>query len=149
MNKMYCTFGIPASGKTTWAENFSKSFNIPNINLDDLRVEFYAGTYGTPEFKFDKKLEKEILLKQAQLVTETRGSVIISDTNLNPKTIARLKRLASQTNREIVWISFAGIDPETCKRRNKGRPLAVPEHVIDRMYVQLQEGLDNSWWGKF
>ena len=45
MNKIYVTKGLPASGKTTWANEkvSTGEGKIININKDDLRSMLHAG----------------------------------------------------------------------------------------------------------
>lgn len=85
--KAIITVGISASGKTTFAKSLDRTW--VNVNRDDLRFTI-TGTSGWGEYKFNKSVESMVTNLQYRMVEEARNvgkNVIISDTNLNPKTL--------------------------------------------------------------
>lgn len=100
MQKLIMTIGLPGCGKSFFANNIIKEdSNFIKVERDTLRKELY-NTYKlshTQEKEITKVQEERILnaLKKGQ-------SVIISDTNLNPKTIEKWKQFIIDFN---IWKS--------------------------------------------
>lgn len=111
MKQCIVTVGISASGKTTWASDRVEDFRRAgelwiNLNRDDIRAEVFFRMTGETKFSWSKwnlhrKWEKIVTEEWRNAIqtiinsNDIRG-VIISDTNLNPKT------------RDFIEISFGG-----------------------------------------
>lgn len=95
MPTMIVTRGLPASGKTTWANNFIKeNKDYINLNRDDFRKMLYGDNY-----KYTKQREKFVTDLQMTSLLEAikqNKNVIISDTNLNDKVFNTFKNLAKE-----------------------------------------------------
>lgn len=95
MPTMIVTRGLPASGKTTWANNFIKeNKGYINLNRDDFRKMIYGDNY-----KYSKQKEKFVTDLQMTSLLEAikqNKNVIISDTNLNDKVFDTFKNLAKE-----------------------------------------------------
>lgn len=128
MNKLILTVGISASGKTTWAESQKQSVNI---NRDDLRRSMFSTPY-----KYTKEKETIVTQEQfklAEFAIET-NDVIISDTNLNYKT------LNSWTN----WAKGKGVELEI-----KEFPISIEEAFkrdLNRVYTVGLSVLFRQWY---
>lgn len=128
MKKLILTIGLPASGKSTWAEEqLQLDIGTYVCTKDDLRIEF-------PDFK-----EKEIVKLRDKITIEAfkagKTTVIWADTNLNPVHENRARELASANGYEVEIKSFLNVTPEECIKRDlkreKGR---VGSQVIWDMY---------------
>lgn len=131
MGTLYITVGIPASGKTTWAEAFVVENYCVNINRDDIREQLF----GIP-YTFSKANEKAVTERQVNLaiLAEREGKdIIISDTNLNKKTREFWIEWAEAHVYEVVIKEFE-ITPTLALRYNRLRARPVPEHVIHDMF---------------
>ena len=129
--KAYLTIGMPASGKTTWAEQ-QKEFI--NINLDDCRSEV-CGDAGNHESTPQAVILHDQKIRQAA----AKGfNIVISDTNLNPKYRDLLVQKLIDLGYEIEYALFP-ISLEVAKERNKKRSRVVPEHIIAAMFKNFQE----------
>ena len=85
------TKGLPASGKTTWAKSV---VGAKRVNKDDLRAMIDNG-------KWSKKNERSILAARDNLIIQylrEGSSVIVDDTNLNPKHEQDLRKIADTFN---------------------------------------------------
>ncbi|MBR5298208.1 MAG: AAA family ATPase, partial [Parabacteroides sp.] len=88
--------GVPASGKSTWAQQYSK--DNPGwviVSRDIIRKGFSD--------EWSPKLEKTVIDMEDSMIrnaVESGYSVIVDDTNLNPLTIKHLEDLAGELNLE-------------------------------------------------
>lgn len=147
------TIGISASGKTTWTEEFIR-FKAQddekwiNINRDQVRAEIYQIKTGLTNFNWTtwkRKWEKEATERWEQYIqhvirTENADGVVISDTNLNPKTRNKIIK----TFEDIGWdieLKFFPIEYEVAVKRDLARPNPVGSSVIAE---QLEK-----WWEQF
>lgn len=138
---MIITHGAPGSGKSTIANKLVEKdpMNAIRANRDDLReiiapegAEYHN---GNPR----PKVEKEVSNLQHEIIEKglrEGKTVIVDDTNLNPKRVVPLVKLAQKHNAEIEQI-HVDVPIEECKRRNHARGDAggrrVPDFVIDSM----------------
>ena len=128
MSKIYLTKGLPASGKTTWAEDavLISDGTIININKDDLREMLHAN-------KSTKYRESFVILAQealTKLAFEKGHDVIWSDTNLNPIHEKRANALSDCV--EIV--DFTHVSVNECISRDRNRAKSVGEKAIREQY---------------
>ena len=136
--KLILTVGISASGKTTWAESQK---NIVNINRDNIRFSVVQPGSDWSTYKHNKKNEKrvtELELNAATEVTKFGSDIIISNTNLNPKTREFWKDFAKHHNYEFEIKEFPITLEEAIKRDNL-RQNGVGEQVIRKQYQQWLE----------
>ncbi len=123
------TVGISNSGKTTWAEQQKAA----NINRDDIREELFS----LSKYKFTKAKENKVTALQFERAAKAILAgidVIISDTNLNPKTREKWRVFASDNGIELEIKEFP-IEPHVAKARNIKREYSIPPSAIDRQYV--------------
>lgn len=140
--------GLPASGKTTHAEELELQ-GWCRVNKDDIRTEFF------PNWKF--KDEKDVIAIQDELIRASLSDlndVVVDDTNFHPKHEQRLRTLATEHNAELE-ILFIDTHPEECIRRNRKRQKSVPIEAIVTMYdkyiaplrekkAEYEEGLEEA-----
>lgn len=124
--------GLPASGKSTAAEELVQKYNAVRLNKDLLRTmmnfDHFTGTNERRVHNASQTLAREFL--------KMGTNVIIDDTNLNPNTVDAWKRIAAETGAKIEYVDFTDVDVETCIERDKVREKKVGKHVIQRMALQ-------------
>ena len=128
MNKIYLSKGLPASGKTTWANEKVRTSEgkIININKDDLRSMLHSD-------KSSKRREAFVIEAQTaltKLAFSMGHDVIWSDTNLNPIHEERANTLSDCV--EIV--DFTHVSLQDCISRDKNRINPVGEKAIRDQY---------------
>lgn len=143
MTKMFMMIGIPASGKTSLAEQISKSEDAEIVSSDNIRKELY----GDENIQGDNNKVFRILQERIINGLENNKNMIYDATNISYKTrIAFLQRL---NKLEVEKIAIMVATPyEDCLIRNAQRERKVPEEVIKRMYYnfyvpQYFEGFDD------
>lgn len=135
-SKLIITQGCPGSGKSTWArEQCKKSPSTVMVERDQLR-EMLFGNTNRKEYKFSKERENLVTIVQDAMIKtllNENKNVIVSDTNLNPSVLERIK--AHSKNHSIVVFD---VEWEDLVERNKYRGNeAVPIDVLRNMYLRM------------
>lgn len=153
MPKLIITVGVSASGKTTWAEaqkyEHSGNSNL-NINRDNIRFKIVQPGSDWSTYKFSKKNEKrvsEIELMIAEKGLKFESNIIISNTNLNPKTREFWRKFAEKRGYEFEIKEFP-ISLEEAIERDLKRENSVGENVIRKQYKQWLEYLSSKESGE-
>lgn len=134
------TIGLPASGKSTWAEATRAEFpdRIRVVNRDDIRAatgaRFEDGDEGWVSLVRDYTIDQLLL----------RGyDVICSDTNISQKVRRHLAGLAKHRKADFNEVVFP-TPLHVCLQRNARRWNAgdckVPDTAIIAMAAQWQDG---------
>ena len=120
--------GLPASGKTTFAEEISRNGRFVRVNKDDIR----EGQF--PNYK--PRDEREVVRIEDRMIEEALSegkSVVVDDTNLNPIHERRLRNLAEAHAVELHIKDF-DVPLEECIERNIKRGMKVPTSAIVAMH---------------
>ncbi len=132
---VYVTVGVPASGKTTWAEEMcANDANIVNVNRDDARQELF-GPFKWGEYKFTDKNEKLVTktcLDRAMIALTQGKSVIISDTNLYPEFRSKWASIATEFGAKYEEVLFH-INYEVAAARDAARDMTVGKKILTNM----------------
>ena len=132
------TIGLPASGKSTWAESVRKDYpdRVRIVNRDDIRA-----SNGTRFEDGDEQYVAQVRDFMIDRLLVLGYDVICSDTNLSPKVRRRLAQIAKRRKAEVIETSFLDVPLETCLERNALRHWQgddkVPDSAIIRMYEQF------------
>lgn len=144
MSKLYMMIGLPASGKSTIAEEISKSEGAIIVSSDEIRKELL----GDINDQSKNSLIFETVEERIKLYLANKQDVIFDATNINyKKRRAFLQRMRGLYSFEAIAILVA-TPYEECLIRNANRERKVPEEVIKRMYYsfyipQYYEGFDD------
>jgi predicted kinase len=129
--------GLPASGKSTFADEYIKEHpNTVKIEKDEIRKDsrlFPGGVYN------HKRGDEGIVLKERdRLIRQSLQegkSVISSDTNLVQKHISQLSNIARQNGAKVEVVSFLDVPlKELINRDSKRNDKMVGEQVIRKMF---------------
>lgn len=134
--KVIITKGLPASGKSSWADEYiSEHPEFVKIEKDQIRKDgrlFKDGEYS------HKRGDEAIVIKerdrQIRQALQSGKSVISSDTNLVQKHVNQISNIARKNSAEIEVKSFLDVPIATLLERDKKREDAVGEQVIRRMF---------------
>jgi len=125
------TVGLPASGKTSYAESLPAFLNI---NRDEIRVEVTGKRDDHSQERVVQQYAHEQIAKAAR---EGKG-IIISDTNLNRLHRKQLVKHLQEMGYDVEAHLF-NVGPKTCVERNSSRSHPVPANTIYSMAKALQE----------
>lgn len=116
--------GLPCSGKSTWAIAQQKKHDgIVRVNRDILRDMLHANDFNHPNEQLTNHIRDHIIKEALK-----RGRwVICDDTNLRPRVVRNLKKLAGP-NIPVEEVVFE-IEWEVAWQRELDRRLADPGHV--------------------
>lgn len=129
--------GLPASGKSTYAQKVAEEYNATIFSSDALRKELWGdeSTQGD-----NTKLFTELHRRIKDCLREGR-SACYDATNIHYK--QRMAFLVELKNIPCKKICVVMATPyEECLKRNAQRERKVPAHVIERMYRQF----DIPWY---
>lgn len=137
MKKLLVLQGLPASGKSTYARDLLDTADIGTtirVNNDDLSLMLHGKAY-TPGDSHASQLLGKI---RAEIIRNAFRVgyllVIVDNTNLSPKTLKSLQRIAKDCDADFeLDNSFLDVPIEECVRRNAMRENPVPENVIWEM----------------
>lgn len=141
MNFFHLLVGCPASGKSTWAEQFRDEYAI--ISSDAIRAALYGdeSIQGNPVEVFE--LAKQTIVD----VLKQGNNVIFDATNMKYKNRMNIMREVNKLN-GLIKVCEIFVEPiEVLLERNAARERHVPEEVIYRMMRQFEmptraEGFD-------
>ena len=134
--KLLLLKGLPASGKTTYAETLVDDGWL-RVNKDDLRAMLNNGKWSKSNEGFVLSLRDEIIIRG--LVSGK--NVVVDDTNLNPKHAIQLRSIAEDFDADFEE-KFFDVPLEVCVSRNEARYDSVPTEVILNMYERYVKPLE-------
>lgn len=144
MKQIVMCYGLPASGKSTFAREFIKGKkDWVRVNNDELGGMMFGETFAEGRSKQIDKMREDIIQK----FMEERLNIIVDNTNLHPK------HKENYTNLVNVWNvthehdnkpelykfdikDFSNVPLKDCIMRNKKRDNPVPDKVIYMMHKQ-------------
>lgn len=155
MKQCILTVGVSASGKTAWANEQVAAFqkegeNWANLNRDDIRAEVFYRMTGDVKFdwrRWNRKWEKIVTEEWKTAINQIINTssilgVIISDTNLNPKTRLFLEDVFGSAGWQVKH-QFFDISYEEAVKRDLQRENPVGSSVIaeqiEKYWIQFGE----------
>jgi len=145
MQELILTIGLPASGKSTWTDHEIQCRpDFVNVNRDDIRLMLQGRARYNKFSKWREALVSEIQTATAKQALLAGKSVIVSDTNLNPKFRNEWKLFANNfsvnyTKVEYKEKLFTDTHMGVCLERDKLREFPVGQNVIVGMFEKYQD----------
>lgn len=133
--KMILTRGLPGSGKTTWAK---KQEGFIRINRDNIREMLFTEVLHSAEQEEQVTVIQHGAIKSA---LKAGNNVMIDDTNLNPKNVRQLMKIAQSFGAEVEFKDFIDVSLHECIRRDYGRE-QMGERTVGEKIIN---GMHNSW----
>lgn len=133
--------GVPGSGKSTVLSELSDKIGVVRINPDQIRREL---TGSEDDQSRNPEVWNEVFRRAKEYLG--RGeSVIIDATHaeirIGVPSRSELVEMYRGFGAKTVLAIYFKVRLETAKKRNQGRTRVVPDHVIERMYMALEEKL--------
>lgn len=133
MTYLCATYGLPGSGKTTWArEQRRLDPRLVLISKDELRAMLYG--------EWSKSNEKQVEAIRDSIIRdalERDRSVVVHDTNLAERHLRHLSQLATHFGADFRIQDFSDVPVEECIKRDSQRQNYVGEKVIRKMWRQF------------
>lgn len=131
MKKFQLLIGLPASGKSTYAnQQKKKDDSILILSSDEIRKEFKINTYS----KEDNEKVFNILHKRLfDELKKEKHHIIYDATNLSKKRFPILEQIRSKSPDTNIEYVFFGMTVETCINRDANRENPVGKEVILRL----------------
>ena len=136
--KMIVLIGLPACGKSTWADVFVKipSNNAVIVSRDAIRL----GNFGVV---FEPRIENDVTLLSNTLILEALRmgkTVVVDNTNLRDRYRNDLKKLCLQSGVDVEYQEkFFFTDVLTCLERNKARLVKrVPDEAMSKFVASAE-----------
>ena len=152
MQEVILLRGLPASGKTTWAnEQVLKSpGKYKRINKDNLRAMLDVNVWSGSNEKFAIKVRDSILM----LALTSDRNVIIDDTNIHPKHETRVKQLCDEyskaTGNDVnFFIKEFSVPINELFKRDASRDNPVGKVTIKRMLSQWRKHIGEYEGGEY
>jgi predicted kinase len=136
------TFGIPGSGKSTWAKAFASRSGYTRICPDDIREEV---TGNISDITQDVKVWR-IAYDRLHEALDKKQNVIFDATNVNKKTRNTLEDQFGE--KTILVYKIFSCEPDEAKKRitqdiqNGINRSKVPEHIVDKMYENYKSSIE-------
>jgi tRNA uridine 5-carbamoylmethylation protein Kti12 len=146
-NFIICLTGLPASGKTTFANSLKlilekslANFTTKIIDPDVIRQKIAPNKFN---YKLEPTVRKQNLTEVGKELT--KGNVVISD-DLNYYSSMRhdLKNLADDFNVKF-FIIYISTPFETCLEWNKKRVKPIPSKIIERIHKKFDDFGKYNW----
>lgn len=149
MPNLYVLVGVPASGKSTWLDEFAEELNILSVISSDNIIQYIAEEFNMSydeAFPHLIAFANEIFHKDLDRYRSSNLNVVIDRTNLSPK-VRRSILKEFPDHRKIAVVFPTPEDSEWQKRLNSREGKTIPQHVLDSMaknYSQptIAEGFD-------
>jgi predicted kinase len=135
MSEMTFLRGIPASGKSTYAEQWvaEDPANRVRINRDSIREALFGDASSHVDENKVTEVENMLIAKGLR-----EGKHVMSDnTNTNMAFIPKAIKFAKANGATKINNKDFPISLEVAKKRNSERDRKVPEHVLERMSKNL------------
>lgn len=141
------TIGVSASGKSTWAADFSHGTDCTIIERDRIRQFVFTNSFNEP-FKWKDwnwNFEPQINTIQQMLIgnaikSNSINTIIISDTNVRAKSINDIIECCEQHNTEIkYYYKLFDVDINEAIERDSKRVHTVGEEVIEKQFNMLNQ----------
>lgn len=142
MNKLIVLVGLPASGKSTYANTLAQIPNTIVLSSDKLRKELL----GDESCQTNNQLVFDTLYSRAKQYLIDGYNVVIDATNINMKDRKRTLTHFQSLNIERIALVFA-TPIEVCYARDEKRERTVGKDVIDKFVQRFEipmeyEGFD-------
>lgn len=153
MKKLFLLRGVPASGKSTFLNQYKDVLDGFIISADQIRLIFSPTVF--PKNQFEKKINPEFdkqvwnfIHERVQTRLLNGFTTIVDATHCNVNSIDYYKGFCMEHDISCTVIEF-NTDTNICKERNNTRPIhqKVPEEVIDRMSENMKVPVPN-WCNK-
>lgn len=143
MRKLIATKGLPACGKTTWANEEKIRLEKQGLKVHISTKDDIRSALAATGWTWSQEAEKDVIKFQNNDIksafAQGKNIVIVADTNFGTH-VARLQDLAMHCNADFELKDFTKIALAICLERDARRPKTVGAEVITNMYNKYIAG---------
>lgn len=144
MTTFYMLCGLPGSGKSYWAREKAKPYDVI-ISSDSIREELY----GDASIQEAPSHVLNIMFQRTRAALKTGHTTFYDATNLSSRRRLNLVKSLKKMFPDIHYYCVVMATPiDVCHERNGMRERVVPTHVIDRMLRQFEMPCEGEGWDK-
>ena len=144
MTTFYMLCGLPGSGKSYWAREKAKPYDVI-VSSDSIREELY----GDASIQEDPNRVFNIMFQRTRAALKTGHTIFYDATNINAKRRMNLVKSLKKMFPDIHYYCVVMATPiDVCHKRNSARERVVPAHVIDRMLWQFEMPCEGEGWDR-
>lgn len=133
-NVLIVMCGLPASGKSTYAEWLAESGVFCGVCPDKIREELY----GNESIQGDGKTVFALAHARIEDLGQNKNNVVFDATNIDRnRRVELVKKMRPYF--DIIICKWFSAPLLTCKLRNAKRERQVPYEVIERMYENFKQ----------
>jgi len=142
MTTFYMLCGLPGSGKSYWAREKAKSYDVI-VSSDFIREELY----GDASIQEDPSRVFNIMFQRTRAALEAGHTAFYDATNINAKRRINLLKSLKKLFPDLHCICVVMATPiDVCHERNGERERIVPTYVVDRMLRQFEVPCKAEGW---
>lgn len=134
MPDLIILMGVPASGKSTWAEERAVKGSIRVVSSDGIRALYF----GDINDQSHNSEVWEIVYDMTDFALSMGEYVILDATHASKRVRAKSIEAGRKADARVLGVYFP-ISVVEAKIRNLARDRTIPDHVIDRMARQFQD----------
>ncbi|AFZ55542.1 WYL domain-containing protein [Cyanobacterium aponinum] len=135
---MLCHFliGVPASGKSTFAQLLAKTGNYQIISTDTIRQQLYGDEVIQGNWL---KIEDEVINQMKEAIALKQGIIYDATNAQRAWRMDLLSKIQKQIGK-IDWLGwYLNLDLKIAQTWNSQRERTVPDNIIERMSDSLQQ----------
>lgn len=142
MATLYVMVGLPASGKSYWAREKAKPYDVI-VSSDSIREELY----GDASIQDDPGRVFNIMFQRTRAALHAGRTTFYDATNINAKRRINFLKSLKKLFPDLHCICVVVATPiDVCQERNSERERVVPTYVIDRMLRQFEVPCKAEGW---
>lgn len=142
MTTFYMLCGLPGSGKSYWAREKAKPYDVI-VSSDSIREELY----GDASIQEDPSRVFNFMFQRTCAALKAGHTAFYDATNINIKRRINLLKSLRKLIPDLYCICVIVATPiDVCHERNSERKRIVPSYVIDRMLRQFEVPCKAEGW---
>ncbi len=134
-------FGLPGTGKTTFAESLAGQLELPHFNTDKIRTEMGLRGRYDPD---TKARVYERMLERTEAELQNGNRVILDGTFYLEGLRQRLRSLAGRYRARIGWIEISAGEQTVAERVSRTRPYSEADLAAYAKVKQAFEPLEEE-----